>query len=103
MRNLAGSRAILAGIAGVALGAAAEAAVNRIAGTVVIRDGILWGAVLGVLVASFPNFARMGKLTVKSDKPGVNFAVGIGLFVLISAVLVLVFFTIFWLLARLLT
>lgn len=93
----------MAGIAGIALGAAAEAVVNRIAGTVVIQDGILWGAVLGVLVASLPSFTRMGHLTIKSDKPAVNFAAGIGLFVLISAVLLFVFFSVFWLLARLLT
>jgi len=103
MRNLVGSRVILAGIAGVVVGAAAEAVVNRASGTVVIRDGILWGAVLGILLASFPNFTRMGYLTLKSDKPAINFVVGIGLFVLISAVLMFAFFAIFWLLARLLT
>jgi uncharacterized protein involved in exopolysaccharide biosynthesis len=39
---------------------------------------------------SIPNFARMGQMTVKSDQPAVNLAVGFGLFILISIVLALV-------------
>jgi len=58
--------------------------------------------VLGIFLASVPNFSRMGALTVKSDKPAVNLLVGLGLFVVISAVIVLLFLGLFSLLGRLL-
>ena len=100
MAKFWGSRTILAGIAGAILGAAAEALINRSAGSVMVVDGLMWGAVLGILIASLPSFSRMGYLTVKSDKPAVNFVVGIGVFILISVVGTVVFFAIFWLITR---
>jgi hypothetical protein len=102
MRNLGGSRVILAGVAGILLGSAAEALVNRYAAATVITDGMLWGAVLGVLVASLPNFTRMGSLAVHSDKSAINFVVGIGMFILISLVIVTLFLGVFSLFGRLL-
>ncbi len=94
---------MLAGIAGAILGGAAEAWINRTSATVVVRDGLMWGAVVGVLVASLPNFTRMGYLTVKSDRPAVNFVVGVGMFIVISLVGSAVFLGIFWLITRLLS
>ena len=100
MRNPLGSKTIIAGIVGIILGSAAEALINHIAGTVVITDGILWGAVLGILIVSLPNFTRMGSLTIRSDKAAINFIAGIGLFILVSLVAMLAFFGIFWLISR---
>jgi hypothetical protein len=100
MRKLFQSRTLLAGIAGAVLGAAAELLINRITGTTVVSDGLMWGAVLGILVASLPSFTRMGYLTVKSENATVNFVVGVGMFLLISVVGVAVFLGIFWLIGR---
>lgn len=101
MRKLWGGRTFLAGIAGAILGSAAEALINnRIAGTIVVRDGLMWGAVLAIFVASLPSFTRMGYLTVKSDKTAINFVVGVGMFFLISVVGIVVFFGVFWLISR---
>jgi len=100
MRNPLGSRVIVAGIAGIILGIAGEALINHIAGTIVVTDGMLWGAMLAILVVSLPNFTGMGSLTVRSDKPAINFIVGIGVFILLSLVVVALFFGIFWLIGR---
>jgi len=103
MRNVWGGRWILAGIGGAVLGAVVEAVVNRLAGRPVLTDGIMWGAVLAILLASLPNFLQMGRLVVKSDRPAVNFLVGILMFVIISLVIMTIFFGIFLLLGRLLS
>jgi hypothetical protein len=100
MRKLFERRTLLAGIAGAVLGAAAELLINRITGTTVVRDGLMWGAVVGILVASLPSFTRMGYLTVKSENTTVNFVVGVGMFFLISVVGIAVFFGVFWLISR---
>jgi hypothetical protein len=103
LRNLWGSRWILAGVAGAAIGGLIEALANRVAGTTVIVDGIMWGAALAILLISLPNFAQMGRMVVKSDKPAIHFLVGILMFILISLVLMTLFFGIFLLLSRLLS
>jgi hypothetical protein len=95
MRNPFGSRAIAAGIAGIVLGGLAEALINRLAGTTVITDGIMRGAVLAILASSLPNFARMGSLSTKSNNPIINVAVGVALFLLISVLVVSFFYVIF--------
>jgi hypothetical protein len=100
MRNPLGSRAITAGIAGIVFGGLAEALINRLAGAAVITDGIMWGALLAILASSLPNFARMGSLTVKSERPLINVAVGAALFLLISVLVVLFFYAIFSLFGR---
>jgi hypothetical protein len=103
VRNPFGSRTIAAGVVGITLGGLAEALINRIAGTKVISDGIMWGAVVAVIIASLPNFTRMGALTVKSDKPIVNLAVGVGVFFLISLTVIVLFYFVFLLAGRLLS
>ena len=102
MRRRPLNTTLVAGIIGVVLGGLAEAAINRWAGGPVLADGALWGAVLAILAASVPNFVRMGSLTVRSDTPLVNLAVGLIVFFLISAVVVITFYAIFSLLERLL-
>ena len=103
MRNAWGGRWILAGVAGAILGGLVEALVNRLAGRPLLAEGMMWGAVLAILVISLPSFAQMGRLVVKSERPAVNFLVGVFLFMLISLVLIAVFFGIFLLLGRLLS
>ncbi len=63
----------------------------------------MWGAALAILLISLPNFAQMGRMVVKSDKPAIHFLVGILMFILISLVLMTLFFGIFLLLSRLLS
>jgi len=102
LRRFWGSRAILAGVVGAILGLVAEPIVNGIAGRVLLQDGLMWGAVMGVLIASLPSFTRMGYLTVKSENQVVNFVVGVGVFFVISVMGSLIFFSILWLITRLL-
>jgi len=96
LRNPLGSKVLVAGVAGIVLGHAAEALINHLAGATVVTDGMTWGAVLGIFLVSIPSFTRMGSLTVKSDKPAVNLIVGVGMFVLMFAMIVAVFFGVFW-------
>nr|MBC7244038.1 hypothetical protein [Chloroflexota bacterium] len=102
MRDLRVSKAIVAGIAGAVLGGIAQTLINSLAGAALIADGMMWGAVLAILIVSLSNFTRMGYLAMKSDKPAVNFVIGVGLFCLISVVAITLFFVIFWVLSRLL-
>ena len=92
----------MAGIAGIVLGSVAESLVNHVAGTTVVTDGMMWGAVLAILLASLPSFTRMGSLTAKSGNPAVDFVVGVGVFILISLVIMAAFFGLLWLIGRVL-
>jgi len=103
MRNVWGGRWIVAGVIGAVLGALVEALVNRLAGITMIVDGMTWGAVLAVLLTSLPSFGQMGRLVVKSDRPAVHFLVGVVMFVLISLVIMALFFGLLLLLSRLLS
>jgi len=100
LRNPFGSKVLIAGVAGVVLGSVTEMLINHLAGATVVTDGVMWGAVLAILIVSLPNFARMGALVTKGDKLAVNFVVGIGMFVLISVVVVAIFFGLFWFIGR---
>jgi len=102
MRRLIVNRTLLAGIAGIILGASTQAIINGISGRAVITDGIMWGAVLGVLAASLPGLVQMGALTVKSSHAPVNLIVGLALFMLISLVVALIFYAMFFVLGELL-
>jgi hypothetical protein len=103
MHTPLGGKTILVGLAGIVLGGLAEALINRLAGATVIREGMMWGAVLAITATSLGNFTQMGRLAVKSDKPLVNFIVGVGLFVLISAIAIGFFSLIFLAIGRLLS
>ena len=85
-----GRKSIVWAVLGAVAGSLLESLVNGAAGRVLVQDGLIWGAAVALFVMSIPNFARMGQMTVKSDKPAVNLAVGFGLFILISIVLALV-------------
>lgn len=103
MHNAWGGRWILAGVIGAVLGALAEALIARLAGRAVLTDGMMWGAVLAILLVSLPNFVQMGHLVTKSERTAVNLLVGILLFVVISLVIMTVFFGILLVLSRLLS
>ena len=103
MSNPLGGKTILVGLVGIVLGGLAEALVNRIAGTTVIREGMMWGAVLAIAAVSLRNFTQMGRLATKSDKPVLNLLVGVGLFVLISAIVIGFFYLILLVIGRLLS
>jgi hypothetical protein len=85
-----GWKSVAWAVLGAVVGALLESMVNGAAGRVLIQDGLIWGAAVAMFVMSIPNFARMGQMTVKSDKPAVNLAAGFALFVLISVLLVLI-------------
>ena len=93
---------LMAGVIGFVVGTLVQAATNHWVGRPVLVDGGLWGAVLAIVAASLPNFVRMGSLTVKSDKPLVNLAAGLIVFVLVSIVVVSAFYIIFSRVERLL-
>jgi hypothetical protein len=95
------SRMIIAGVLGMILGAVAQELVNGVAGGIVIHDGLLWGAVAGVALASTPNFLQMGSHLIRTDNRALQFIVGLAAFVLISAVIIVAFLAIFSVLARL--
>jgi hypothetical protein len=94
------SRMIIGGVLGMILGAIAQELVNGMAGGMVIRDGLLWGAVAGVALASTPNFLQMGS-HFRTENRALQFIVGLAAFVLISAVIIVAFLAIFSVLARL--
>lgn len=95
-------KVLVAGLIGAMLGGIVQGLINRLTGTVLIVDGVIWGAVLAIFIASLSNFTRMGYLTVKSDKSLVNFLVGVGMFCLISLIIVAIFLAVFWVLSRVL-
>ena len=103
MRRPSLNRTFLAGIAGMILGATAQAIINGMSGRTLIKDGMMWGAVFGVLAASLPGLVEMGALTVKSKHPPVNLLVGLALFMVISLLVVLIFYAMFFVLGELLT
>ena len=84
---------------GVILGAIAADIANRLGAAVTVQDGILWGAVVGLVVTYTPYFLRSGKMVTKRDNKALNFIAGVGVFLGISAVIVLIFLGIFWVLS----
>ncbi len=103
MRRPTDRRALYAGLLGAIVGGLGQQVVNRLLGTAVIRDGILWGAVLAIVVASLPNLVSMGSLVTRRQSSWLNFAVGLALFLGISAIVLTSFYILFQLLGRLLT
>jgi len=103
MRSLWDRRSIWAGVVGALAGGLAQGLINSLAGRVLVREGMIWGAVVAISVVSLSNFTRMGELTIKSNRPVVNFAAGLVMFALISALVVALFFGLFIVLGRLLS
>lgn len=86
-------------VLGILLGAIAADIAGRLGAAVTVQDGILWGAVAGLVVTYTPYFLRSGKMVTKRDNKALNFVAGVGVFLAISAVIVLIFLGIFWVLS----
>ena len=84
---------------GIVLGAVAADIASRLGAAVTVQDGILWGAVAGLVVTYAPYFLRSGKMVTKRDNKALNFVAGVGVFLGISAVIVIIFLGIFWVLS----
>jgi len=84
---------------GIILGAIAADIASRLGAAVTVQDGILWGAVAGLIVTYTPYFLRSGNMVTKRDNKVLNFIAGVGVFLAISAVIVLIFLGIFWVLS----
>lgn len=82
--------------AGIVLGGLAAELLRGAGVTVTVDEGILWGAVAGLVVTYSGYFLRSGKMVTKRDNPVLNYIVGVGVFLAISAVIIVVFFGIFW-------
>jgi hypothetical protein len=84
---------------GIVLGALAAEVARGFGAAVTLEDGILWGAVAGLVVTYTPYFLRSGKMVTKRDNKALNFAAGVGVFLGISAVIIIIFLGIFWVLS----
>ena len=86
-------------VLGVVLGAVVADIASRLGASVTVQDGILWGAVVGLVITYTPYFLRSGKMVTKRDNKALNFVAGVGVFLAISAVIVVIFLGIFWVLS----
>ena len=84
---------------GIVLGAAVAEVARAFGATVAIQDGILWGAIVGLVISYTPYFLRSGKMVTKRDNKALNFVAGVGVFLGISAVIIAIFLGIFWVLS----
>lgn len=50
-----------------------------LAAAVGVSGAILWGAAIGVVLASLPQFAAAGKIVTRSENRALNLAVGFGI------------------------
>jgi len=84
---------------GVVLGGVAADIASRLGAAVTVQDGILWGAVAGLVITYTPYFLRSGNMVTKRDNNALNFVAGVGVFLGISGIIILIFFGIFWVLS----
>ena len=81
---------------GIVLGAVVAGLLSNAGVAVTVDEGILWGAVAGLVVTYSGYFLKSGKMVTKRDNPVLNYIVGVGVFLVISAVIIAIFFGIFW-------
>ena len=81
---------------GIVLGAVAAGLLSNAGVAVTVDEGILWGAVAGLVVTYSGYFLKSGKMVTKRDNPVLNYIVGVFVFLAISAVIIAIFFGIFW-------
>lgn len=86
-------------ILGVIVGAVLADVLRASGVGITVEEGILWGAVAGLVVMYTPYFLRSGKMVTKRENRGVNFVVGVFVFLGISAIIIAVFLGIFWVLS----
>ena len=93
-------RIILWGILGVVLGLAGEWGTHHFDWPFVIRDGVMWGGVLGLVVGYLPNFAQMGAQVTRQGNRAVNLLVGVGVFLVVSTFVIGFIMGVFWIVGR---
>lgn len=86
-------------ILGVVAGALLASVLRSFGVGITVEEGILWGAVAGLVVMYTPYFLRSGKMVTKRDNRVANFIVGVFVFLGISAVIIAIFLGIFWVLS----
>jgi len=82
--------------AGIVLGAVVAGLLSSAGVAVTMDEGILWGAVAGLVVTYSGYFLKSGKMVTKRDNPVLNYIVGVFVFLAISAVIIAIFFGMFW-------
>jgi hypothetical protein len=79
-------------VVGALLGAVAAGLGHSFDYALSLNDGLLWGAVIGGILAGVPQFAQSGAVLTGSESRAWNLAVGIaGSLVFLGVVVVLVF------------
>jgi len=86
-------------IFGVVAGAILAEVLRSVGAAVTVEEGVLWGAVAGLVVMYTPYFLRSGKMVTKRENRVVNFVAGVFVFLGISAVIIAIFLGIFWVLS----
>jgi len=96
MKKRAGWGIFAFGIVGAVLGLLVEWAAPLVFPSLVIRDGMIWGAFAGLCVGYVPNLRYMGSQITRREDKGLNLVVGVVSFLVISAIVVLLMFFVFW-------
>ena len=86
-------------VLGVVVGAIAASILRSFGVGVTVEEGLLWGAVAGLVVMYTPYFLRSGKMVTKRENRAVNFVAGVFVFLGISAIIIAIFLGIFWVLS----
>lgn len=84
---------------GVVAGAILASLLRSVGVGITVEEGILWGAVGGLVVMYTPYFLRSGKMVTKRENKVVNFIAGVFVFLGISAIIIVIFLGIFWVLS----
>ena len=96
MRGWSRWRVFIFGVGGLLLGALAEWFVPQVYPAFAVHDCMLWGAIAGLSIGYLPSFVRMGSEITKGQNKTLNLLAGIGAFLVISAVVILVFLFVLW-------
>jgi len=100
MRGWSRWRIFVFGVGGLLLGALVEWLLPKVYPAFAMHDCMLWGAVIGLIIGYLPNFVRMGSEITKGRNKTLNLLAGIGAFLAISAVVILVFLFVLWVVSR---
>lgn len=104
MRRRSRGRVFIFGVGGLLLGALAEWLLPQVYPAFAMHDCahdcMLWGAIIGLSIGYLPNFVRMGSEITKGQNKTLNLLAGVGAFLAISAVVILVFLFVLWVVSR---
>lgn len=96
LKGLLSWRILIGGLLGAFLGRTLESLLAQTGGPILISDGMVWGAAIGLFVVSLPNFERMGILIAGHRQQGINILIGIFAFIGISITIFAIFLAIIW-------